>query len=290
MQERQATRSKERLGLDIVLPGALTHEVSSIWHVAGWDMQFVRLQPGEGVPLDQSKGIVYVKVITGALSSPALAPFAKPKSVRTTLVEGTEAIAGPQGAIFAVFTATDTVPDNIHTMDQLAIEGPHADILVWQSFYKRFRGAEIFKGVDAHMVPGFHILDGDGTEIVYLHFWTMGKGADSSTHDHSRAPSRRAPAFAEIHWVFNNGTGQGAMYECAAPEAQRSLTGMQRGDEHGPFWTIDGATGMPSLADSGAVEYGWHGWQAGLDDGAAQAYDFVAAFEINPDYAPFPVG
>ncbi len=62
-------------------------------------------------------------------------------------------------------------------------------------------------------------------------------------------------------------------------------TYQQRGEEHGPFWQIDPHTGMPQRWANGAVEYGLHGWQAGVDEQPLQAYDFVAAFEINPNYA-----
>ena len=39
------------------------------------------------------------------------------------------------------------------------------------------------------------------------------------------------------------------------------------------------------LRENGAVMYGWHGWEAGVDLLPDQAYDFVFAFEINPDFA-----
>ena len=39
------------------------------------------------------------------------------------------------------------------------------------------------------------------------------------------------------------------------------------------------------LRENGAVMYGWHGWQGGTDGLPDHAYDFVAAFEINPNFA-----
>lgn len=285
MEVREAQPSEVRFGLDIVLDGTAPNESSQTWTVAGWRIQFVRLQAHETAPLDQTAGTVYLKVITGALIDPDLGPFAAARTVRSTMVDASQTTAGPEGALFTVLTATEAVPDNLESMDQLAFNGPIADTFVWDTFYDRFRGAEIFKGVDAHIVPGFHLLDADGVEIVYVHFWTMGKGGDASTHNHSHSPSPRAPAFAEVHWVFNNGTGDGAMYECDAPGEPRTRLVMQRGEEHGPFFGIDPTTSMPQLRDNGAVEYGFHGWQGGTDDSPAQAFDFVAAFEINPDYA-----
>jgi hypothetical protein len=76
------------------------------------------------------------------------------------------------------------------------------------------------------------------------------------------------------------------MYECQAIGAgERVLTPLQRGQEHGPFWVSDPATGLPQRKANGALQYGFHGWQAGDDDFPGQSYDFVAAFEFNPDYA-----
>lgn len=280
----RAKRTEHRLGLDIALQGRAACETSERWTVGGWSLQFVRLQPNQMASLDQTSGSVHLKVIAGELANLGLGPFAAPKAVRQTRVDATEVTAGSSGAIFAVFTATDEVPARLYSMDQLAFGGPEADMFEWRSFHERF-GADVFEGVDAHIAPGFHLLDADGTEIVYVHFWTMGKGDDASTHNHSHRPSPRSPAFAEVHWVFNNGTGAGGMYECDAIDAPRSRIVMQRGEEHGPFWQIDPETRMPRLRPNGAVEYGWHGWEAGTDDDPARAYDFVAAFEINPDYA-----
>ena len=290
MELREARPSEARLGLDIVLDGSAPHEISPTWTVAGWHIQFVRLQAHQTAPLDQSAGDVYLKVITGALVDPALGQFAKARTVRNTHTEATEATAGLDGALFTVLTATPSVPEGLKSMDQLGFEGPEADTFVWDTFFDRFRGAEIFNGVDAHIVPGFHLLDAGGVEIAYVHFWTMGKGGDASTHDHSRGPSPSAPAFAEVHWVFSNGTGTGAMYECDAPGGPRSRLVMQRGEEHGPLFRVDPDTSMPKLRDNGAVEYGFHGWEGGTNDSPTQAFDFVAAFEINPDYAPVAAG
>lgn len=242
----EAQQSSRRLGLEITLGGVSARETSSVWTVAGWKIQFIRLQPDQAVALDQSQGSVYLKVICGALVDPELTPFGAAKEVRSTLITDSRVKAGQLGAIFALFTETNAVADNIHSMDQLAF---------------------------------------DGTEIAYVHFWTMGKGADASAHDHSQSPSAQAPAFTEIHWVFNNGSGLGGMYECDAIEGERTRTVMQRGEEHGPFWRFDAATGIPIIRPNGAVEYGLHGWQGGNDDDT-QAFDFIAAFEINPHLNP----
>lgn len=283
----RATPSNPRTGVDIVMPGDALVEESEEWRVAGWLLRFVRLQADQSIPLDRTAGRIYLKVVTGNLVNPSLGPFAESRAVRTTRVEAAEVTAGPQGALFAIFTETDTAPSNIHAMSELAVEGPHAEVFVWQSFYDRFgQRVEYFKGVEAYMAPGFHLVDGGGAEMVYLNLWTMGKGGDASTHNHSQDPHPKSPAFAEIHWVFNNGSRRGGMYECDEVGGPRTLYVMQRGEEHGPFWVVDHDSGLPQLRDNGAVEYGWHGWQAGTDDNPSEAFDFVAAFEINPDYAP----
>lgn len=286
----QSSQPNERRGLDVVLPGDAPVEVSERWTVGGWDVQFVRLQRGATIALDHSAGTMHLKVITGSLAEPSVTPFAPAGAVRDTAVAAPSATSGPEGALFTILTETPQVPGRLADMEQLAFSGPHADRLGWQSFYERFRGAEVFAGLDAHMAPGFHVLDRDGDEIVYLNFWTMGKGGDASDHDHSRAPAPTAPAFAEIHWVFQNGTGRGGMYVCDGPGQPRTPIVMARGHEHGPLWTVDTDTGLPERRDNGAVHYGWHGWEAGTDDQEGQSYDFVAAFEINPDLAPVTAG
>ena len=282
------TANPERGGLNLTMgapPGA-DPLVSPVWTVAGWRMQFVRLPGGTSLVLDQAAGRVYVKVILGALAGAPGTPFPGVGEFADTLVTEQQISALHQGALICVFTETEAVDDNVRSMAQLVFQGPMAELLSWQSFEERFGGfTDLFDGQDAHMVYGFHLLDDDGAEIVYLHFWTAGKGVDLSTHNHGNSPSSLAPAFAEVHWVLNNGTGKGGMYRCESPEAtSRDRFPMQRGQEHGPFFDFDPATGEPKLRDNGAVSYPWHGWQAGTDDTPDQAYDFVAAFEINPRY------
>ena len=89
-----------------------------------------------------------------------------------------------------------------------------------------------------------------------------------------------------MHWVFHNGTGSGGMYETAEPGApSRDRYPVPPGHEHGPFFAFDPDTGTPRLRANGAVDYPWHGWEAGSDDGDGQAYDVVAAFEITVPHA-----
>ncbi|MGI9621924.1 MAG: hypothetical protein ACR2PK_03735 [Acidimicrobiales bacterium] len=280
-----ATPTQLRTGLDIELSGDEPVRWSDEWTFGGWVVAFARLGPGAATSLDQSRGPVYLKVIVGELANIALNPCPPRGEVRSTLSDATEVVAGLDGAIFAVFIQTDDVPPQLKSMDQLGFAGRYAELLQWQSFYDLFGGYEYFKDIDAHMVPGFHLLDSEGTEIAYVHFWTMGKGGDASTHNHSREPSDTKPAFVEVHWVLNNGTGEGGMYMCDSQDGPRTPMVMQRGEEHGPFWAAD-ANGGPRDLPNGAVEYPWHGWEAGPDDGTGQSFDLVAAFEINPKYAP----
>jgi len=261
--------------------------VSDVWKVGGWKIQFARLANRRRLRLDQNQGKVHVKVIAGDLAEPVRGPFAPSKQVRDTLVSNSTILAGDDGAQLALITETPSVAGKIGSMDQLLFHGPFAENLRWNTFEQKFgRSTALFDGLDAHIVPGFHLLDEERREIVYLHFWTAGKGVDCSTHDHSQDPAIVGPAFAEIHWVLQNGTERGAMYECEAVGAKaRTTLRLQRGQEHGPFWDADPATGFPMRKANGALQYGYHGWQAGSDDSSGQSYDFVAAFEFNPDYA-----
>jgi len=255
--------------------------------MGGWTLQFVRLDPNQRFDLDHTKGTLYVKVVTGRLVHPDRGAYPPPKVVRDTAVVADHVEAGPAGALFTVFTATPVVTSRVVSMDRLTFTGPHADALGWQRFADRYGAVTpYFDGLDAHLAPGFHILDADGSEITHLFVWTAGKGVDLSTHNHGRAPGPTSPAFAEVHWVLHNGTGSGGMYETAEPGAPtRVRYPMQRGEEHGPFFAFDPGTGAPRLRDNGAVEYPWHGWEAGSDGADGQAYDVVAAFEITVPYA-----
>ncbi|MDH3643924.1 MAG: hypothetical protein OES38_17590 [Gammaproteobacteria bacterium] len=280
--------SIEREGVNITL-GALEPgtgaAASAVWSVAGWTIQFVRLGTGETLGLGQDQGAIYIKVVTGDLVDLERGPFADPMQVRSTLVESDSVQAGTDGALITVFTETSSATANIESMAELTISGPSDDSLRWQRFDEKFgQFTDIFNGADAYMSSGFHLLDDDGTEITYVNLWTAGKGVNLSTHNHGNEPSPVSPAFAEVHWVFNNGTGSGGMYSCDAPDGPKHTRyPMQRGQEHGSFFVV-APDGSPKLRDNGAVEYPWHGWEAGTDDRPGQAFDFVAAFETNPDY------
>jgi hypothetical protein len=272
-------------GLALRFPIPLAAPVlSDLWTVAGWGIRFARLGANQSIAVASHGAQIHVKVIAGELASPPVAPFPPRGEVRPTLCRESEVRAGGAGAWLAICEETRAVPENVRTMDQLAFTGPLAERLAWEPFAKRFAGVtDYFDGADAHIAAGFHLEDERGIEVAYVHFWTAGKGVDLSTHDHGNAPAPDAPAFAEVHWVMNNGTGSGGMYRCDAPGGSRTRTPMLRGTEHGPFFRTD-AEGRPVLRANGAVDYPWHGWQAGADDRAGQAYDFVCAFEINPDF------
>ena len=177
--------------------------------------------------------------------------------------------------------------DRVDDIGALRFAGPFAEALAWQTFEARYTQATpYFDGLDAHLAPGFHLLDDGGAEIAYLFVWAAGKGVDLSTHNHGRAPGPTSPAFAEVHLVLQNGTGTGGMYVTSEPEAPtRVRYPMQQGEEHGPFFEFDPTTGSPRHQPNGAVAYPWHGWEAGTDGLAGQAYDVVAAFEITARYA-----
>ena len=283
-----AAPATRRAGLDIVLAGdraARGPLVSETWSVAGWCIQFARLASGQLLGLDESAGRHYVKVVTGELVNIDRRPFAGRFAVRETAVDVHGLKAGPEGAVFAVFTETDRVADNIHDMAALQIEGPVQDAFAWERFDEKFGAfTDLFDGMEAYMSPGIHLLDESGAEICYVNLWTCGKGVDLSTHNHAQDPSPEAPAFAETHWVFNNGAPGAGMYLCDEPGAPRRRFPMCRGQEHGPFFAIDETTRRPRMRPNGAVEYPWHGWQGGQDNDPAEAFDFVAAFETNPEH------
>lgn len=280
-----STQSHPREGVDIqFLEAGL--EVSEQWSMGGWHIQFARLPANEGLTLDTSAGRAFVKVITGSLANLARAPFGKIREVRNTLVATDFVVAGDADTLIALFTETPEAPKNVTDMAQLALLGPNAGAFVWRTFGDRFgQFTPSFTGADAYMSGGFHLLDRNGAEITYVNLWTAGKGVNLTTHNHGSEPNSSNPAFAEVHWVLNNGTGKGGMYSADTADGPKTdVYTMQRGDEHGAFFSVDQATKKPKLRDNGSVDYPWHGWEAGTDDKPGQAYDVVAAFETNPQF------
>lgn len=281
--------NQERGNLNIHFADAKTLAepiVSGVWELGGRQLQFVQLGADGTLGLDQGLGRLYIKVITGALANPRRLAFCAPRGIQDTLVTDTQIEAGAEGALLAVLTVPDSAPTVINSMDQLAFSGPQAEALHWRTFHEQFsQFMDYFDGMDAYIGPGFHLLDENGIEITYVNIWTAGQGVDLSTHNHGMAPMPQVPTFAEIHWTICNGTGQGGMFECAEPGAERTRYPVQAGEEHGPFFTFDPKTGAPVLRENGAVDYPWHGWQAGPATGGQQTYDLIAAFETAPEYA-----
>lgn len=280
------TVSGDRPGVDLHLFDGDGPVVSQQWTMGGWTLQFVRLDAGQQHPVDAGDGVAYVKVITGRLTEPHRVAYVAPRTIADTRVEGDHLTAGPDGAVVMLCVRTTTAPHRYTSMSQLVIDGPLAEHLTWSSFEARFAGIlTAFDGLDAHLTPGFHLLDADGAEIAYVYLWTAGKGVDMSTHNHGHKPGRRNPAFAEVHWVLANGTGHGGMYETSAPGAlDRARLAVPTGFEHGPYFEFDD-DGAPLLRENGAVVYPWHSWQGGDDGQPDQAYDVVIPFEITVPYA-----
>lgn len=260
--------------------------ISDRWTFGGRHLQFVQLGADGMLGLDPGQGQIFVKVITGALASPKRLAFCAPRGIQDTLVTDTQIASGSDGALLAILTVPESAPGAINSIHQLAFSGPQAEALNWRTFHEQFsQFMDYFEGMDAYIGPGFHLLDQNGVEITYVNIWTAGQGVDLSTHNHGMDPMPQAPAFAEIHWTICNGTGQGGMFECAEPGAERTRYPVQEGQEHGPFFAFDEKTGAPSLRENGAVDYPWHGWQAGPATGGEQTYDVIAAFETSPAYA-----
>lgn len=282
-----ASKHPTRFGISLSMGANSGTLISPVWAMAGWSLQFVRLAAGATLEPDHSRGDVFVKVIHGALSSPPRKVYPEVGAVVSTHLSSESITAGPESALLAIYTRTPAAPAKLSDVGQLAIEGPLAEALAWQTFEDRYtRLTPYFDGLDCHLVPGFHFLDDAGAEIAYVFFWTAGKGVDLSTHNHGHTPSDAAPAFAEVHQVLYNGTGKGGMYSTVEPGApERERLPMQSGEEHGPFFAIDPATGMAKLRENGAVEYPWHGWQGGQDDQPGQSYDLVCAYEITVAYS-----
>ncbi|MBC09251.1 MAG: hypothetical protein CMQ39_03655 [Gammaproteobacteria bacterium] len=281
-----STFNKKRGGLDLIFDpdSGKDTQISESWEFSGMKLYFVLMGSGTSFTLSESK--TYLKVITGKLETPALGCFAEPFEIRNTNVKEKKISAGPKGALFAVLLENDEALDNLTEMNQLNFLGPNSQALKWKSFEEKFGSyTDFFDGKDCHMMDGFHLLNRAGKEIVYVNFWSCGQGVNLSTHNHAGTPSEEMPAFAEVHWVINSGTGRGGMFQATETGEILQLDTMSKGDEHGPYFELDEKKNKPLLRSNGAVKYGWHGWQGGYNSDLTKSYDFVAAFEINPDFA-----
>ena len=280
-----STISNPREGVDIQF-SEIGIELSERWFMGGWAIQFIHLPANQSFALDPSAGQPFIKVITGFLSNLSRGAFAEAHEIRSTSVATDIVVAGKTDTLFALFTETPAVPENIVDMAQLNLTGPNAEAFQWRTFQDRFgKSISAFDGADAYMSGGFHLLNRNGIEVTYVNLWTAGKGVNLTTHNHAQNPHVLAPAFAETHWVFNNGTGHGGMYSTATADGPKTEAyPMQKGDEHGPFFSVEQKTNKPLMRENGAVSYPWHGWEAGVDNKSGQAYDVVAAFETNPEY------
>ena len=284
------SRNRDRGNINVHFTDARSLQsplASDRWEVAGRRIQFVELGPNQSIRVDLDQGRTLAKVITGELTSPRRGVFCEPRGLRDTVLKHDVVTSGSEGALIALITEGPGALPKISSMDQFAFRGPMSEVLVWQSFHAKFgQWTNFFEHVDGFIGPGFHLLDASGDEIVFVNLWTAGKGADLSTHNHGLPPMPLFPVFAEVHLTICNGTGKGGMYVCAEPAAShRDRLAVPSGAEHGPFFAFDSETGRPVIQANGALQYPWHGWQAGTDDLPGQAYDFVAAFEIAPHYA-----
>ncbi|MDA0977891.1 MAG: hypothetical protein O3B72_04980 [Proteobacteria bacterium] len=284
IQKVEASTGNPRGGLELCfnLPPD-RRQTSDVWSIAGWRIRFLALPPDGEMTLPSAES--YIKVILGSLATPRRGCFSEDFTVRSTRVMESGIRAGENGTLLAVCEKSASASMPITTMDQCRFEGPDADRLAWKRFSERFGAfTDYFNELDNHMADGFHLVDPAGREIVYVNFWTCGKRGDVSTHNHGHSPGPHSPAFVEVHLVLNNGTGQGGMYETDGPESVKRMRHiMQAGEEHGPFFHH--RDGRPVRLENGAVSYPWHGWESGDDRQPGQAYDLVAAFEINPELA-----
>lgn len=262
---------------------------SATWEFADRRLSFLFLPAGSEHSLiaDSESATCYVKVILGQLESPKRGCFAAPFAVRSTRADTETLVTGNEGALVALLAVSDSTPAQITAMDSVVFRGPLAEHLGWQSFETRFgEHMDAFNGLDCHMMDGFHLQDHTGDHLCYVNIWSCGKGVDLTTHNHGQPPREGAPAFAEVHWVLDAATSTSGMYRTAEPgDPRRQRYPMVRGEEHGPYFEFDDVSRLPIRRDNGAVAYGWHGWQGGVDGEPGQAYDLVAAFELSPEYA-----
>ena len=153
----------DRPGINLAMFAGPAPVVSDVWTMSRWTIQFVRLGPGQQHDLEPSGGVTLVKVISGRLAVPDRGAYAEAHAIRTTRVDGGSITAGADGALCCVITETEPSDGLLTDVAELEIEGPSAEALRWQTFESKFSGfTTFFNGLDAHLAPGFHLLDEDG--------------------------------------------------------------------------------------------------------------------------------
>jgi hypothetical protein len=184
-----------RGGIEISVPAGRM-AVSPRWQLGGFQIQFVALPAGESLRVDRNNGRVFSKAIVGEVNAGGRRAFPSPGAVTSTELEAPE-VRALEDALLCIVREVEDAPDRLTDMHQLPMRGPLQELCRWQSFEEKFGAfTGLFNGLEAHMIPGFHLLDPAGDEIAYVHFWTTGKGVDVSTHNHGQDPSPEAPAFA----------------------------------------------------------------------------------------------
>ncbi len=161
------TPHTERGGISIHLTEAPV-SVSPAWTIGDFSIRFVRLAASETLQLDRSGGTTRLKIVTGEVDCAPHRPFpAVGEVVSTTLTASS--IQAIRDSVFCLVTEPDGAAGRISDMAQLQPSGPLQEVLRWQSFDEKFSAVtDIFRGLEAHMLPGFHLLDASAREIAYV--------------------------------------------------------------------------------------------------------------------------
>ncbi|KAH3732937.1 glycoside hydrolase [Pelomyxa schiedti] len=198
----------------------------------------------------------YVKILAGGLSNPFIPILANPREKRSAILRNPLVQAGPEGALFMLFTklygAAKEVTDT--STLQWVLPNGNAIVMPWKPFppFERF-----FNSRYIHINVG-------GTPVASIQFWAAGLGVDCGLHDHSDLDA--TSTFGEVHLALYNGSGDGGMVwkNEGAPDGHLALLA---GEEHGPIWL------KGERNDKGGLKYPTHKWQAGgvYADGATAA-------------------
>ena len=91
----QVEIAPERPGLNVAMGTGAAPVVSDVWAMGAWTIQFARLDPHQQLPLDHTRGPVYVKVVTGRLVEVDRGAYAAPRVIRDTRVRAETADRRP---------------------------------------------------------------------------------------------------------------------------------------------------------------------------------------------------
>jgi len=231
----------------------------------------------------------------------------------------TEIEAGEMGAAFLFFhVTTDVLSMTVTDMNSgppTMLAGPMIDQLEWVQFGDYY---DVFAEIEFYNFAGLYFQEYDHERLAYFQWWTFREDMDADGY-HNHANLDSGNTFAELHMAMFSCTGTSGMqtalpdtldtlsvpnpdvittadgnryFQNDQPEVQMSIP-LAPGYAHGPLWSVEPDTGMPTLDCDGGVVYPFHRMLGGAGYGnegfhTPPRYTLWIAFEHPPVHTTIP--